>query len=156
MDRDVKIIMMPGSNYNEHLGVQYNCFGGTQMINPVQSVVASEAKDSNEVSAETPQEKSNSAQNTSDGEKLLKAAILMFAQKCNRSRTYKWGLAYQALIRKGLIGRIGPTEFGRLVERIAGISSSTVRHDSEYFDYKEKYESTIDNMVAMIESLSNM
>ena len=147
---------MPGSNYNEHLGIQYNCFGGTQINNPVPSVVASEAKDSNEVSAETPQEKSNSAQNTSDREKLLKTAILMFAQKCNRSRIYKWGLAYQALLRKGLIDDIGPTEFGKMVEGIAGISSNTVRHDSEYFDYKEKYERTIDNMVAMIESLSNM
>lgn len=156
MDRDVKIIMMPGSNYNEHLGVQYNCFGGTQMINPVQSVVASEAKDSNEVSAETPQEKSNSAQNTSDGEELLKAAILMFAQKCNRSRIYKWGLAYQALLRKGLIDDIGPTEFGKMVEGIARISSNTVRHDSEFFEYKEKYKNTIDSMVAMIENLSNM
>ena len=156
MDRDVKIIMMPGSNYNEHLGIQYNCFGGTQINNPVPSVVASEAKDSNEVSAETPQEKSNSAQNTSDREKLLKTAILMFAQKCNRSRIYKWGLAYQALLRKGLIDDIGPTEFGKMVEGIAGISSNTVRHDSEFFDYKEKYERTIDNMVAMIESLSNM
>ena len=153
MDRN--IIMMPGSNYNEHLENQYNCFGGTLNIYNQQKEEPLETETAREMSAATPMEEEAQPQSGLSTEDLKKAAIKMFAQRCNRSRIYKWGLAYQALLRKGLIDDIGPTEFGKLVESIAGIPSNTVRHDSEYFDYKEKYERTIDNMVAMIESLSN-
>ena len=106
MSRDVKIIMMPGSNYNEHLDNQYNCFGGTQNIynrkEPLETETACE------MPAATPMEEEAQPQSGLIKDDLLKAAIQTFAKKCYRSRTYKWGLAYQALIRKGLIVAIGP------------------------------------------------
>lgn len=154
MDRN--IIMMPGSNYNEHLENQYNCFGGTQNIYNQQKEEPVETETTCEMPTATPMEEEAHPQSSLSKDDLLKAAIQMFAPKCNRSRIYKWGLAYQALIRKGLIDAIGPTEFGRLVEQITGIPQGTVRHDSEFFEYKEKYKNTIDSMVAMIENLSNM
>lgn len=153
MDRN--IIMMPGSNYNEHLENQYNCFGGTLNIYNRQKEEPLETETAREMSAANPMEEEAQHQSGLSTEDLQKAAIKMFAQRCNRSRIYKWGLAYQALLRKGLIDDIGPTVFGRLVEQIAGISQATVRHDGEFFEYKEKYKNTIDSMVAMIENLSN-
>ena len=70
MDREVKVMMMPGSNYNEHIDNQYNCFGGTQINHTHKSEAPSETKGSDNVPSDTPQENCTGSQNTSDKESL--------------------------------------------------------------------------------------
>lgn len=81
----------------------------------------------------------------------LVSALQVFAKEIPYSRRYKWGYGYQALVRKKLIpDSMSNIEFAKTVERITGISTSTVRRMGQFFVNCPEHQQEVDELVAMI------
>jgi hypothetical protein len=151
MEHEVKIIMQPGSYYNANVEQQNICLGGTQNIYG-RSV---HAEDHSKQNDGCKHQETLLPANNDDGD-LLDRTFKMFAEICHRSRTYKWGFACQAMKQKGLIiSEMTKIDFATMANNHTGVSVETIRHDSEYYEFREKDKPVIDQMVAMINNLQN-
>lgn len=86
-------------------------------------------------------------------EEQLRKVLNCLANVIKANRKYKWGLAKQALVRKGLIdARTSIRKFAETVNKYTGISVNTIRSKSEYYIYDREYESSIKDLCAVIEN----
>lgn len=89
--------------------------------------------------------------NSEGGDDVMKV-LKMFNKFLPNNRTYKWGLACQAMKRKGLVDKgMSITAFSQLAEK-AGAKFNTVRSESAYYIPRTKYEDRINEMESMIDN----
>lgn len=115
MDRDVKIIMMPGSNYNEHLGVQYNCFGGIQMISP-----------------QAPESQNLTGDRNYFNSPRFESSIKNLARHMEQVKTIHWSHVYLYLRRNMSLDEMSASAFGRFIQEHGGPNEQKVRKDGNY------------------------
>lgn len=115
MDRDVKIIMMPGSNYNEHLGVQYNCFGGIQMISP-----------------QTPESQNLTGDRNYFNSPRFESSIKNLARHMEQVKTIHWSHVYIYLHKYMKLEEMSASAFGRFIQEHGGPNEQKVRKDGNY------------------------
>jgi len=107
--------MMPGSNYNEHLENQYNCFGGTMNVYPQAD---KDQKSYGGVSYFDSPSFSESLQ------KLMK--------HMKENKNLHWSHVYQFLHKYRELGEMSAAAFGKFIERHGGPKEQTVRKDGDY------------------------
>lgn len=148
----------PGSNYIEHVDTQNICLGGTQIVYPKNARDGNDSVPAIEATpvSEDSQRDSQPSSQPLNREEALKKTLEYFRDNYKYSRTYKWGMLYQALVRKGLIRKIPIIRFGELVQKLVGVSVSTVKGDGVFYTYQKDYEPLINDLEAIIDGLSNM
>ena len=84
----------------------------------------------------------------------LTEILRAIAPKVGKGKPYKWGLVFQALVRREFISKqTSILAFAKTVETATGVSADTVRKQGDYiYDIKDK--SAIDSIVAEIDNLN--
>ena len=96
-------IMMPGSNYNEHIDNQYNCFGGTQ-INHSRATGCQNATRSDEYFCSP----------------IFDSSIKRLAQHMEQFKTIHWSHVYLYLHQYLNLEEMTAAKFGKFIESHGG------------------------------------
>lgn len=108
-------IMMPGSNYNEHIDNQYNCFGGTQ-INHSRATGCQNATRSDEYFCSP----------------IFDSSIKRLAQHMEQFKTIHWSHVYLYLHQYLNLEEMTAAKFGKFIESHGGPNEQKVRKDGNY------------------------